>query len=1296
MNLPLRFDGPLDGRFVVEHLAGEGAAGVVYRAFDLEKKLPVALKVFHLSDQDTTLEDSPQLRNCLKERDLLRTIRHRSVVEVIDGGILSDLGRPYLALEWLDGGELSRHRKAAPLSIREVIGLGILLCRGLETVHAAGVIHADIKPSNIMLRRRAPDDGLVVELEIEPVLVDFGIASRDGARGFVGTPAYMSPEQARGEEHITHVTDLYSLGASMFELLVGRPPHQGASPLATLARLATTPAPRLSSFRADLPPLLDDVIDQLLQTDAHARPQGAAELEQILSSCLADSTAEPWPTTEASSRIGQRTTRLVTTLVAMGITDSARRRDAVNAIRAMGAEAAPLGQDALVGHLGVTKATGGEARAALVLGQSLSESGAAVGIASGRARLEASARGGFRPVGDVVDRAATLAREAQASETLTDATTSELARGLFELKRRGDGSAIVGDALLGAHGDQFGGAPFVGRDAELAQILSAYEQAISERRSMVLSISGLPGIGKSRLQRESVARLSTHADAPRIIVQRSDAYASRHILGAAAEVIRSIIDLPRDASSDQIESAIVERLGPETMSELTRENRELLAGLLGKQNESSFVDPGASRDALWLAMTDLVTKVLSNETVVLVLEDLQWADAESIAWIDHVLGRSSGHPLFVLNCVRPVFWDSEEGRFRNRQHLRIDLRPISHQAVRIIAETMLGGRCTTEILDNISSQAGGSPLFAEELARLESVGRTVSQAATIEAAIQASLDALDEDSRSALEGLSVLGMSCWDLALGQFGFANSEEIMQSLAAQDVLIQQSTSRFGGAREYTFKHALVRDVAYGSLEGSHKANLHATAGRWLAQMGEDAATVAGHLDLGRDHHLAASYWERAAVRALSANALSDAMTMAERALDYSDSGEDSFRRARILDDAHSRLDPRAADRETAIAAMESSAQDDASRLRAEGARARFDEARGTGADINERLSQVLESAQKLDMLDEVARCSACLAFRAAYAGDFSTAENEARRLLDLRVKGTQVDAYQTLAIIRQAKGLVSASLEARKSAAEAARRVGLREREAMLTTNLGFALSTIGARKEAREALERGLLLAEQIGSPGATRHAQMNLLGWAGLYGTDRRLETFLSETRAEADAAATGYWSSPDRSNLGILYYRGVELLRSHNASARKQALSLLRMSADSYRQLGHHDVLPVALGMVAEAERLCGNLREADSIATEAGSLLLEGAPSLLNESPVFLTLYKTRLELGNSEGAHDALVSSIHPLLRRLNGLVGGAYARTFLTGLPQNAELVAALDAAGLLPDSVHRILATAGQS
>lgn len=1299
VTLPPTFDAPLDGRFVVKDRVGEGSAAVVYRAFDLQEKRPVALKIFRVDESTREGEPSPALELCLQEYALLRQLRHPSVVEIVDAGLLKDLNRPYLALEWIDGGELSRHHQSSPLGIRELLAVGILLSRGLSKLHDAGITHGDIKPSNILMRRRAPGDALVVELEVEPVLIDFGIATQGIGKAFAGTPAYMSPEQARGEKDINHLTDLYSLGATMFDLLIGRPPHQGATPLATLARLATAPAPRLSSFRADIHPLLDEAIDRLLQTDRQARPQSASEVELLFSACLHESVPDSWPHAEASSRIGTRTTRLVTTLVAMNTGSEAERDLALTEIRELGAGAAPLGKDALVAHWGVTRATGGEASAALELAQVLAKAGASVGIASGRARLEGGRSGTFRPVGEVVDRAATLSREAARFEILTDATTSELGRGRFELRMRGDGSAIVGESVARPLGEQSGGAPFVGRDAETAQIVSAFEHATSDQRSMIISISGPPGIGKSRLQRECVARLTTKAEPPRIIVQRSDAYDSRHILGAAADILRSLVDLPRGSEIRDVRRAIEERLGPETMSELTRENQQLLTELLGSKGQAAELDPSASRDALWLAMTDLITRVLSNETIVLVLEDLQWADNESIAWIDHLLGRSSRHPLFVLSCVRPSFWESAEGRFRTRQHLRINLRPISSQAVRIIAETMLGARCTEEQLDGISNQAGGSPLFAEELARLAVAGKSAQKAPTIESAIQASLDALDANSRTALECLSVLGMTCWDTTLAHFGFLDTEAIMHSLVTQDLLVQRNTSRFSDAEEYNFKHALVRDVAYSSLESEHREKLHSQAGKWLADLGEDAATVAGHLDLGGDPENASSYWERAAQRALSANALTDALSMAERALDFATPGEEAFRRASVLDEIYNRLDPRAADRETAISAMESSAFDDTSRVRALGSRARFDEARGTGNDIQERLTEVLHRAEELEMFDEVARCSACLAFRAAYAGDFSTAEREAKRLLGLslhRVQGSRVDAYQTLAIIRQAKGAVSASLDARKNAAVAAREAGLREREAMLTTNLGFALSTIGARKEAREALERGLLLAEQIGSPGATRHAQMNLLGWAGLYGTDGRLETFLSDTRAEADAAATGYWSSPDRSNLGILYYRGVELLRSHKDAAKQQARTLLKMSVDSYRQLGHHDVLPVALGMLAEAERLCDDLIVAERVATEAAQLLLSGAPSLLNEGPVFLTLYKTRSDLGDLDGAQVALASSLRPLLRRLNGLVGGAYAQTFLTQLPHNAELVSALDAAGLLPDSVHRILAAAANA
>jgi len=1294
VDLPRNFEAPIDGRFVVEHPVGEGATGVVFRAFDLEKKRAVALKIFHRETlaPDERAENDNNLAE--SEAELLATISHPGVIEVVDSGYLVDLRREYLALEWLDGHELSRHHNAAPFGAREVIALGVLLCRALSAVHASNIVHQDIKPGNIMLRRRPPVDDLLPELEVEPVLIDFGLAAQSPQSGIAGTPAYMSPEQAQGETAVDWRSDLYSLGATLFELLVGRPPHQGASPLATLARLATTSAPRVSSFRTDLPRQLDDVVDALLQTEPAHRPQTAREAEELLLECLSDEVPESFPSAEASSRLGTGTTRLVTTIVGMKLNQPGAQDEALERLRSRGAQAVPLGKDAVVGHFGVQKVTGGEARAGIQLGLGLAKKGASVGIASGRARLQGQSHARVRPVGDVVDRAATLAREATSEQVISDATTSELGRGRFEFRMRGDGSAIIGEALR-TSGDRSGGAPFVGRDAELAQILGAYERACEDRHSIVVSVTGPPGIGKSRLQREFVGRVSSQAEPPRIVVQRSDAYGRSHVLGAAADILRSLVDLPKAATPGEVEAAIVERLGPETMSTLTSENRLLLGRLLGGNERPDEVAHEGSRDALWLAMTDLVTRVLSNEPVVLVAEDLQWADSESVAWIDHLLGRSSRNPLFVLACVRPTFWQDDEQRYSQRDHLRIDLRPISPQAVRVIAEAVLGERATSEAVDGISFQASGSPLFAEELARLAAAGKSATQTPTIEAAIQASLDSLDPDYRAAVERLSVLGQSCWSEALTALGQPVTDEILTTLVAREILLEQSSSRFPDTKEYIFKHALVRDVAYQSLLPAPRKELHALAGRWLAKMGEDAATVAGQLDLGADHELAASFWERATKRALTANALTDAVTMAERALDFATSKQDSFKRASYLDEAHSRLDPRAADRETAISAMESSAFDEASQLRAEGARARYDDARGTGHDVSRRLAKIRDAARAINRKEEEARCSASLASRSAYAGDFDTAEEEVKRLLELatHVPGAAVDAYQTLAIIRQAKGAVSASLDARKSAAQAARGAGLTEREAMLTTNLGFALSTVGARKEARDALERGLMLAENIGSPAATRHAQMNLLGWAGHYGSDRRLDTFLSETRAEADASATGYWASPDRSNLGMLFYRGVELLRSSSESHRRRALALLRLSAESYREMGHRDVLPGALGMWAEAERLLGGLGEAARIGEEACNLLLEGAPSLLNESPVFLTLYKARLALGEEDAAKDALASSIRPLLRRLNGLVGSPYAGTFLTQLPQNSELVSAIDAAGLLPESVHRILAQA---
>ena len=1288
-------DGKLGGRFAIEREVGRGGAGIVFRAYDLFTEQPVALKVIN-SEVGVAPEEEARL---MREGQLLENLDHPGIVKTVACGVLEDSGAPFVAMEWLEGEDLAARQRRDPLNIAQAVELTQLVGEALGAAHAAGVIHRDIKPGNIFLCRDQSGGGL---LDCRPKLVDFGVAAKSDIRitrsgDVVGTPAYMAPEQARGDGPIDARSDIYSLGATLFELVSGRPPHVGPNLIATLARLVTTPPARLSELRHDVPPVLDNLVYRMLETDPSARPGSVEEMLELLQDALRDAARISFAELEPvrSSRLGSSASRLVTSIVALRFQTGSARERALEMARQRGADAVPLGQDSIVAHLGARRAVGSEAAAALELGRRLARAGARVGVASGRARVNwLTDTGAVQPVGEVVDRASALARDAESGVVLADATTSELGRGRYEFRARDDGSAVVGDPMRGMRGARTGGAPFVGRDAELAQVLSAFERSKSDSHPIFVSITGPPGIGKSRLRREVLARITAQADPPLIVLQRSEAYAQGHALGAAADVVRAIVALPKGATSAEAEHAIVSSLGPATRDELTTRNRELLARLLANEPLPEGLDPRGSRDALWLAMTDLVLQIAVSQQTALVMEDLQWADPESIGWLDHMLGRATHRPLVVMALVRPDFWPAQGDRFAGRDHVRLELRPISKRAARTIARSLMGEEAPEEVIDRIAAQAGGLPLFAEELARLTASGRSTDHSPTIETVIQASLDALDEEARDAVGRLSVFGLTCWDSGLEALGMPDAEGIIKALVAAEVLVEQNVARFTGSREWLFKHALVREVAYASLGESERKELHALAAAWLATMGEDAAVVAGHYDLGEQYSQAAHHWARAAQRALATNALNDALTMSERALAFAEDKPSGFLRASCMDEAWSRLDPRASDRETAVMALEENVYDEPSEVRARGARARYDDARGSGEGISERLAEVRDRAAALGLHDEEARCSAVLASRLAFAGKFSEAEAEAKRLLKLAAEGNiraaAVDAYQTLAIVRQTRGALSAALEARRIAATAARAAGLKEREAMLMANLGFALTTIGARQEARAALETGLSLADAIGSQGAVRLAQMNLLGWAATFGNDRQLEAHLAGVRADADAAATGIWTAPDRANLGMLFYRACELLRSTTEGNSRKALSLLRMSAQAYREAGHRDVLPVALAMWAEAERLCGNLEQAVELSREAVELLEQGAPSLLNESVAFLTHYDALHAVGREEEAHDAIRRGMPSLLRRLQGLVGTPYAKPFLTELPHNSRLVALAEEEGMVPDAIHRVL------
>ena len=1304
------FQGLLAGRFVIEREVGRGGVGIVYRAQDEVTGVPVALKVIAIPGVDAGEE-----ARFGREGRVLAGLSHPGIVRVIAFGQL-DEGHPYVAMEWLAGEDIAQRQKRAPLTLGQAVEVAAQTADALAYAHGVGIVHRDIKPSNVILLGSGPEHSWPIEAK----LVDFGVASAEDARltrtgAIIGTPAYMAPEQARGDAEVDARADIYGLGATLFEMIAGRPPHVGPTPVAILARLVTTPAPRLTEIFPEAPISLDDLLCNMLATHPEDRPARAGDVAKRLREISIELESAPMTTrTQSPDLVPQSMgsmvlssgkpggSRLVTSILATHVPKGPARGRLIAHLRARGAEATELGGDAIVAHLGVRKAIGDEAARALDLGLRLAKTGCKVGVATGRTRIDRT-----RPTGEVVDRAAALSRDAQKGQVFADTTTSELARGKFDMQVRPDGSSIVAAKEAAQKKDVAAGSPFIGREADLSQIVSAYERCQEDKTPIIVTISGAPGIGKTRLRREAIAQIQSHASAPRTVLVRAESFAKSHALGIMADVARGLAGVAKGAALEDAMAATdallakVDVEGPST--------RELVARLVANEPLPESWDARAARDALWLALTDMALRVAQQAPLVIAVEDAQWADLESLAWLDHLLGRAMGHSVFVLATARPTLWRDDPGRFGGRDHVRIELRPLARRTVRAIAKAILGDRGNSAegeaLVESISTQAGGSPLFAEELARLAHQGRDAASAPTIEAAIQVHLDALDEDVRDAATKLSVFGLNVWDAGLAALGVKGAVEAVRALTAAEVLVEQAASRFKETREWAFKHALTREVAYASLGDEQLKELHARAGQWLAKMGEDDAIVARHLELGGEAVLAANYLEKAGRRALAANALGEAVRLAEKSLAFAEDKPTQFVRAQLLDEAWARLDARAGERDTAVRAMQDAIYDEASEARAIGARVRYEDACGGGPETTSGLEDVIRRAKAAGLFDEEARSAAALASRLAFAGELDKAADVADSLLELSkthgIPAAAVDAWQTLAVVRQARGDVGAALEARRSAARAAASAGLKTREATLTINVGFALTTMGAKGEARVAIEGGIALGQAVGSPGTVRHGQMILLCWVATFGPDPALDAQLAEPRTIADGAISGAWVPHDRATLGVLFYRGSELLRSGNdtpsqrssSSAAEQARTLLKTAAGGYRATKMLDVMPVALGLWAEAERRCGAADRALEIATEAAGLLEHGSPSLLNEAAIYLALHDACVDLGLAEQAKDAIRRGLPKLVTRVHGLSGTPYAKDFLTDLAPNAGLITAAQKYEILPAEIAEILARA---
>ncbi len=270
---------PTIGRYRVEARVGAGGMGVVYRARDDERTVAIKLLDAPLAHERARFG---------REARLLREVVHPHVVAYLEHGVTPE-DVDYLVMEWLEGRDLGRRLQGSgPLPIPDALRTVLAAARGLGAVHRAGIVHRDVKPSNLFLVGDAIDAVRVVDFGVSRALSSATHLTVSGA--VVGTPSYVAPEQLRGLADTR--ADVYGLGAVLFECLTGRPPFVGEHVAAILSAVVSEPAPSVATFRLDVPTEVDLLVARMLAKSPDDRPHDMEAVATSVASLLSDSTSQ--------------------------------------------------------------------------------------------------------------------------------------------------------------------------------------------------------------------------------------------------------------------------------------------------------------------------------------------------------------------------------------------------------------------------------------------------------------------------------------------------------------------------------------------------------------------------------------------------------------------------------------------------------------------------------------------------------------------------------------------------------------------------------------------------------------------------------------------------------------------------------------------------------------------------------------------------------------------------------------------------------------------------------------------
>ncbi|HFE47333.1 MAG TPA: serine/threonine-protein kinase PknK [Nannocystis exedens] len=907
------------GRFEIEAEVGAGGMGAVFRARDRSCGELVAVKVIRTAGEG-------ELRFA-REAEALAELRHPGIVRYIDHGTTA-AGERFLVMEWLAGESLEERLLEGPLAVEECVSIIRQVSQALSVAHRRGIVHRDIKPGN-----------LVIESQGLTKIVDFGVVrlrDRDHlvtqAGVMMGTPAYMAPEQARGERELDVRADVFSLGVVLYECLTGVSPFFGEHLMAVLAKILVAEVRRVEELRPEVSPALAELVHSMLCRSPAGRPADAMVVARALremprvkvgsasigrqrapltlrEQCLVSVilvAPDDAPDPSADTYDGRFSAGSAPTMSEGGERpqiDGVRR-----AAKAFGGELELLADRSMLVTLRTGSAATDQAASTALCALALRAVLEGVVIVLATASGEA---GGRRPFGAALDRAVAVLGAVSSAGIYLDEVTAGLLDERFCLEEVGRGAQrcvqLRGEILRDKPTRMLMGrpTPCVGRRRELQIMEMMLEEAQEECTAQAVLVTAPAGFGKSRLRYEFVDRLR-HRPGVVIWTARCDPMGAGSPFGLVARLLRSafgIRDGEPEVSFSKIAAGVAAALPPRDHQRVTAFLGELCGTPAPAEADVQLLaarrDPQVMADQLGRAWEDYIGSVFAGETLLLILEDLQWGDLPSVALLDRVL-RHLERPMLLLALARPEVHGVFERLWVGRGITEIQLRPLSRRASRALIVEVLGdadeGLCARMI-----EQAAGNALYLEELIRAAADGRGEVLPGSVLAMLQARLQRLEPGARKVLRAASIFGQVFWQggvqALLGEEA-KRCPHWLERLVEDEVISARTrtTPHFVDEIEYVFHHDLVRTAAYAMLTADDRKLGHLYAGEWLERHGErDSIALALHFERGGDKERAVAHFVQAAIQAVEGNDFQAAIEHAERGLSCGAVGQE---RGRLL--------------------------------------------------------------------------------------------------------------------------------------------------------------------------------------------------------------------------------------------------------------------------------------------------------------------------------------------------------------------------------------------------------------